>query len=173
MSAQEKAELNFCKFIENTCRIIGKTNQIINRILEENRDNREIQTKYSEVPDLLKIASDLLTNCGVDAQKSFMSSFILKSVNIWELIRLKDDRVLTEHLSEIMPGNGYVENIQYVYGANSSRKCFVNSDEIGVIWKLITAVIHNSIKYIIFSGDSTFVDVLPRDVVKLWKVQLN
>lgn len=168
--SQEKAEVNFCKFIENTRRLIGSTKNIIDRINEE---NVEIRNNYSDVPSLLQMALDLLSNCGINSQKNLMKTFIFKSIEIWELIRLKDDTVLTEHLSKIIPDNPYVVRIQYVYGSNPSNKCFVDKIEIKKIWNLITALVHNSIKYILFSGDSKYDGLLPRNVVSLWKVNLE
>lgn len=150
---QEKANENFCKFINNIQRVIGKTTQIIERIMKVDKN---IATNYNDVYGTLKMANDLIINIDSEKQKKLFKTFIKKSLNLWIKIKNKDDSILTEHISIIFPNNPYVEKIQYIYGNNPQKKNFVEPSEMDSIWKLITGLVHNSIKYIIFSEDPEF-----------------
>lgn len=167
---QDKANENFCKFIQNIQRVIGKTSQILERVMKA---DRTIASSYSDIPSTLTMANQLLLHMGVEGQMKFFRTFIEKSINLWENIRVKDDKILTEHLSIILPGNPYVEKIQFIYGGNPQKKIYVDSAEVTMMWKLLTALIHNSIKYIIFSEDTTFYPLLPDNVVEKFSVNFE
>lgn len=165
----EKANINKTKFIENTQRIIGSTKKIIERLTDE---NKALANMYSDIPGLLEIAGSTLANLGSEFHHNALSQFIEKSLPVWDKIRLKDDTILTENLSLILPNNPYVSRIQYIYGANPSKTIYVNDSEIKNMWKLLTALVHNAVKYIIFSEDPKFYP-LPPNIVDDFKVNLE
>lgn len=166
----EKANINKCKFIENTQRIIGSTKKIIERLTSE---NRQLADMYSDIPSLLDIAKEALVNLGDDIHSKVFFTFIRKSIPVWDKIKHKDDTVLTENLGLILPDNPFVSRIQYIYGANPSKTIYVNDVEIKNMWKLMTALIHNAVKYIIFSENSEFIPMLPPNVVEDFKINLE
>lgn len=179
---QEKANDNFCKFVENTQRITGKTLSIINRLISE---DKTIKNSYSDVPGLLQIALDIIPKSGNGMQMQIISGFIDEAlikesrdsngnvINICEMVKNKDDKILTEHLGKILSNNPYVERIQYIYGANPSKKCYVNEAEVNIMWKLITAIFHNSIKYVIFSENPKFFGKISKSAVTDLNVNLD
>jgi hypothetical protein len=167
---QSKANSEFCKFIQNIQRVIGRTNQILERLIGT---DPTIASNYSEIPGALTMGNMLLLNIGVDGQMKFFKTFIEKSINLWEKIRIKDDTILTEHLSIILPDNTYVEKIEFIYGNNPQKKIYVNNAEINYMWKVLTGLVHNSIKYIIFSEDTRFYPLLPDKIIENFGINLN
>lgn len=170
MQDPSKADDNLRKFIENLQRVILQTNAILDRISSEDSD---VAKRYSDIPPLLNMAKDALVNIGIDGQKKVIKVFIDKSIDVWYMIMNRDDRILTEHLSLILPGDDYVKKIQYLYGANDQRKCYVNEREINNVWKLLTALVHNSAKYVVFSDYEKFTSRLPKEVFNEWKVNFK
>ena len=165
-----KANDNMCKFIQNTQRIIGKTKNILEKIMENNKD---INNQYSDVPGLLDMAKDLLVSLDNETQTKFLVKFVKKSSSVWYKIKEKDDTILTENLSLILPSNPYVSRIQYIYGNNEKRINYVDEEDIKIIWKLLNGLVHNSVKYVIFSQNSELLQLLPKDVVENFKISLE
>lgn len=165
-----KANANMCKFVENTQRVIGKTKLILEGIMKQ---DRHINNEYSDVPGLLDMAKDLLVGLDHETQLKCLRSFIKKSSPVWYKIKEKDDTILTENLSLILPSNPYVPRIQYIYGNNERKIRYVGEEDIKVMWKLLNALVHNSVKYIIFSEDSELLPLLPEGVIDDFKISLE
>lgn len=176
----EKGVLNKNKFIENTQRVIGMTNKIVTRISDS---DRQISNMYSDIPGLLKMAGDMLVDMGDEIHTKMLHAFLKgvliqkegspDNIHVWRKIKSKDDSVLTENLSVILSENPFVPRIQYIYGANPSKKCYVNQNEIDTMWKLITALIHNSIKYAVHNNVKEFLPHIPDELINEFKIQLE
>lgn len=171
---RNRADRYFCKFIENSQRVIGKTKLILTRIIESSdAADKKIARSYADIPGTLTSANQLLMGIGGEIQINIFRTFIRKSMPFWEKIHSRDDTILTDNLSLIFPNNPYVGKIQFLYGANNERRCYVKADEINSIWKLINALVHNCIKYIIFSHDEEFFDKMDPDIVEKLNVNLE
>lgn len=165
-----KAQLNKCKFIENTQRIIGSTNKIIKELMEE---HEHIRTEYASIPGLLELGNTILVNLPDDKFEEIITDFFTKSIPVWDKIKNKDITVLTENMSLILSNNQYVPKIQYMYGANEDNLCYVSEKDTKNMWNLITALIHNSVKYVIFSDNKDLLAILPPNTVETWKINLE
>lgn len=177
---EEKAKLNKNKFIENTQRIIGMTKKIVTRISES---DRQIANMYSDIPGLLDMAGNFLVDMGDEIHSKMIYSFLkgiliqkegyVDNIHVWRKIKSKDETVLTENLSVILSENPFVPRIQYVYGANPAKRCYVNHHEIDTMWKLITALIHNSVKYAFHNNVVKIIPHIPQELISEFKIQLE
>jgi hypothetical protein len=161
---QNKANVNFMKFVVNLRKLIGKTNSIIVGIMAV---NSKIAEEYKFIPMSLTFVCDFIEKTP-DKVKEIFIEFINKSMHLWPNIMNKDDSILTEHLSIILPGNKYVEKIQYIY-----REKLVNNDDVATMWKCLHGIVHNSIKYIMFSEDPRFFNILDKSLIKTYGINLN
>lgn len=183
MADESKALLNKNKFIENTQRVIGMTRKIVDRISE---NDKNIKSMYSDIPGLLETAGALLVSMGDDIHmkmiNGFLDGLLIKKqrndveddgVSIWMKIKERNDSILTNNLSIILPNNPFVPRIQYIYGANPSKRRYVNDAEIEVMWKLITALTHNVIKYVIFSQNQQYIHLIPSEMISEMRISLE
>lgn len=180
LADEGKGILNKNKFVENTQRVIGMTKKIVTRISES---DRHISNMYSDIPGLLEMAGNLLVNMGDDIHTKMLHAFLkgvliqkegaCDNIPVWKKIKSKDDSVLTENLSVILSENPFVPRIQYVYGANPSKRCYVNQSEIDTMWKLITALIHNSVKYVVHNNVEEFLPHISEELIIQFKIQLE
>lgn len=170
----EKANIQLEKFNENLQRIIGKTKVIV---LEIMKTDQKVAYSYKDVPRTLDLAASIVTGefplPNFDPIYGTICGFLNKGIDIFDMIHMKDDRILTEHISIIFPKNDYIEKIQFIYGANDQQKNYVSNEDITVMWKLIIANMHRAIKWVIFSGDERFINRLPVDVVNRYKINLS
>ena len=179
LADEGKGVLNKNKFVENTQRIIGMTKKIVTRI---SGSDKQISNMYSDIPDLLEMAGNLLVSMGNEIHIKMLHGFLRgvliqreessDNIPVWKKIKSKNDSVLTENLSIILSENPFVPRIQYVYGANPTKKCYVNQNEIDIMWKLITALIHNSIKYVIHNNIEEFIPYISKELIDEFKIQL-
>lgn len=171
---KEKANMQLEKFNEGLQRVIGKTKNIIKEIMGS---NAEIAISYKDVPDTLDLATMIITGDfplpNFDPIFGTICGFLEKGIDLFDMIHRKDDRILTEHISLIFPKNKYVDKIQFIYGANHQNRKYVKDGDVEVMWKLIMAVMHRAIKWVIFSRDERFIDKLPNDVVERYKINLS
>lgn len=180
LSPEIKCVQNKNKFVENTQRVIGMTNKIVSRI--SNAD-RQIANMYSDIPGLLQMAGDLLVNMGDEIHTkmlhAFLKGILIKKegapddIPVWKKIKSKDDTVLTENLSVILSENPFVPRIQYIYGANPARRRYVSDTEVETMWKLITALVHNSIKYAFHGNHKLFTQHIPDELISEFRIQLD
>lgn len=166
---KQKADTQFCKFIENLQRVIGKTKAILETVMN---DNPSIRSSYRDIPGTLDMGLSLINSGSMFHQKIFRA-FIEKGIDHFDMIHRKDDRILTHNLSMILPENEYVNKIQYIYGANPERRRYVSDEDVKVMWNLLLALMHRSIKWILFTEDPEFYPRLPPDVVQRYKVNLD
>ena len=166
----EKANSNMCKFIENTQRIINATKVILERLMDE---HDHIASDYSDVPMLLDIGKRILVDIGSQEQVKLVKTFVEKSIPVWEKVKNKDITVLTENMSLILSDNPFVPRIQYMYGSNPQRRCYVNEKETKNMWTLITALIHNSVKYVYFSGNTELMSIIPDGTIEMFNINLE
>lgn len=166
----EKSNINRIRFIENTQRIMNATNSVLGRLMEE---DSHIRAGYSDVPALLEMGKGLLVNLDDYTSRNVIKSFLEKSAPVWEKIKNKDITILSENLDTILPQNPFIPRIQYLYGSNPYSRCYVNERETANMWKLIEALIHNSVKFAMFLNDQELLSLLPSNAVQMWKINLN
>lgn len=167
------------KFIENTQRILGFTNVIITRISSE---DPKIRRLYEDVPSLLDFAKSSLSSMGETTHVNIIIGFIKKildnkkldtadGVHIWHRIHARDDSVLVTNLNVILPENPFIPRIQFIYGNNPDKIRYVSDKEIGTMWNLVTALIHNAVKYVVYSGNESIISMIPRELIEEFKIK--
>lgn len=166
----DKSNVNRVKFIENTQRIMNATNAVLDRLMKE---HAHIRGDYSDVPALLEMGKGLLVNLDDTTSRKIIKKFLEKSTPVWDKIKDKDITILSENLDTILPENPFIPRIQYLYGSNSHSRCYVNEKETATMWKLIEALIHNSVKVAVFSNDEELLALLPDGSIEMWKINLN
>lgn len=166
----EKSDVNRVKFIENTQRIMNATNTILKRLMEE---HAHIKGDYSDVPALLEIGKGVLVNLDNTTSRNIIKGFLEKSVPVWDKIKSKDISILSENLNVILPENPFIPRIQYLYGSNPKSICYVNESETASMWRLIESLIHNSVKVAVFSNDKELLEIIPKNAVSVWKINLE
>lgn len=160
------------KFVENSTRIIGLTGSILSS-LKERYPN--VAKEYEDIPALLELGKTMLINMNTpNMMEDFIIKFFDKAINHLELLRKKDDSILTERLNIIMPDNPYVKRIQYLYGANQGRIKYCTEKEIQNMWLLIHALVHNAIKHIVNKKIEPFYSrIISECAIDKWKVDFN
>lgn len=166
----DKANINMGKFVDNTVRIIDATLASLKRIME---DYSHISEQYSDVPSLLILGKDLLRSTDEESRGKLIKFFLKKSSPVWNEIKNKDMTIIRENMSLILMDSPFIPRIQYIYGNNNDRVCYVNEKEIKIMWNLITALVHNSVKYALFSGDENLIKYLPENVVEEFNIDLS
>jgi hypothetical protein len=158
-----KSTDNCNKFIANSKRLIELTKTILSEIL---RERPELAEEYSKLPDILTFAETMLS---AEDQNKVICGFIDKSYVYWDKIIDKDFTILTEHLDIIFPKNEYVSKIQYLY-----INKYVNESRLNVLWKLLLAFIHNSVKYIYFSKNPKYYRKIIEDgIIEKYSINLE
>lgn len=181
LTQEEKTNLQLVKFNENLQRVILKTKVIVNELI---KSHPKLATSYGEIPKTLDLALDVVQGTfvlpGFDRIYGTMFAFLNKyiealgkGIDLFGMINDKNDKVLTEHLSALFTNNPYVDKLQYIYGANSERKKYVDESDVATMWKFIIATMHRAIKWAILSGDSRFSNVINKDMVKRFKINMD
>lgn len=177
----EKTNFQLVKFNENLQKVILKTKVIISEIMKK---DAKIASNYNNIPATLDLAISIVqgeieipgfdriygTICG------FLNKYVVAlegGVDLFDMIHLKDDKILTEHLSVLFPKNQYIDKIQYIYGANPQNKNFVDNDDLVSMWKLINGVMHRAIKWVIFSQDERYINKINPNIIEKYKITIE
>jgi len=161
---------NLNKFSTNTRKIIMLTNDICKDL---SRKPGEIGKKYKNIPGLLDIALLVFDEFKNEKYEEILVDFLQKSIPVWDKIKNRDGSILSENLSLIIPDNEYIPIIQYAYGDNPDGKIHVDDKKIKNMWLLITALIHNSIKYSYYGQNKNLHNLINRyDAVAYWNVKV-
>lgn len=172
-----KANENFNKFCVNLRKVALLTKDVSLALIEI---SPEFQKKYTNIPDLLEIGVLALESISNDEKVAMLRNFVKKSlgeingVPLWEKIKSKDSDFLANNLGMIIPGNEYIDKIQYAYGKNPESKIYVDERMLKSMWLIVHGLIHNSLKYIIFSGDRDLYEmVMSKSPVEFWNLNLQ
>lgn len=172
-----KANENLDKFTTNIRKVALLTKDISTGLIEINSSFSEM---YRDIPDLLDIAVMTIESLSERDRIKMLKTFVEKSlgningVSLWEKIKSKDAEFLSTNLSMIVPGNKYIDKIQYAYGQNPDGQIYVPERQLKAMWLLVHALIHNSFKYVILSGDPDLSDALmSRNAVEFWSLDLS
>ena len=115
-------------------------------------------------------------DCMYDPLIAFLDKFIEalnKNINIFDMIKAKDDKILTEYMSVLLPKNPYTDKIQYIYGANPERRKYVDNDSVVGIWKLINALTDRAIKWVIATGVERYSHVINLKMVEKYRINMD
>lgn len=172
MSESDNTTRYVTKFVENTTRVIGLTNSILASLKQR---EPAVAARYSDVPGLLDLAKQALVNMITpDMMEKLLIDFMSKAIDHLELLRVKDDSILTERLSIILPDSPYVERVQYLYGANPKKTRYCTDKEIQTMWLLTHALVHNAVKHIVNNKIEPYCSrILADGVIERWGVDFN
>lgn len=172
-----KANENLEKFSTNLRKVALLTKDISIGLIDINKTFAEM---YKDIPDLLELGIMTLESLSSSDKILMLKTFVKKSlgdingVPLWEKIKSKDAEFLSTNLSMIVPGNQYVEKIQYAYGKNPEGQIYVPERQLKTMWLLVFGLIHNSFKYVILSGDSDLSNMLmARNAIEFWGLDLS
>ena len=171
------AELDHTKANENLVKFSNNTRKIILLTTDVGKDLAsgpgELGQKYGDIPDLLELALMVYDAFDDEKKVKFLLGFLEKSMSVWHKIKTKDASILSENLSIILPENEYIERIQYAYGGNPEGVIHVSDKLVSNMWLLITGLMHNSIKYVIYSKHPRLHDeIMARDPINFWNIKL-
>lgn len=173
----EKANENLDKFTTNIRKTALLTKDVSNGLIGINSSFNEM---YRDIPDLIDIGVMTIESLSLKDRIDMLLTFVKKSlgtingVSLWEKIKSKDAEFLSTNLSMIVPGNKYIDKIQYAYGQNPDGQIYVHEKQLKAMWLLVHALIHNSFKYVILSGESELSDTLmSRNAIEFWGLDLS
>lgn len=167
--AASDSNKHFEKFIANTKRVIKLTIAVLKKI---EQSNPEIYREYSTIPPLLEFAEKNLDNSAV--ANLALNAFISKAMNNMEELKSRNESILINKIDIILPDNPFNPKIQFLYGNNPQRKCYVSQKDIDALWNLAHGLLHNSVKHCVVNNVEPFKTmIIERGIIEEWNIDFT
>jgi hypothetical protein len=141
--------------------------------------------KEEDEPTKEKFAREAMSDeLRIEFRHKTVCNIIKYSYEYWGIIKEKNIDFLASHFSTLFPNTDFSDKLEIIYGNNDAKKNYVSDEDLDIIWRFIHGTIKLCIKYMYYTGRTSFeirkneivVDVIPIEIqrdIDDWCVNLD